>query len=39
MTERMRVEGVLGEIAQGFAIGSFVYNVVFLLLYFLQGRV
>lgn len=31
--------GVLGEIAWGFAIRSFVYNVVLLLLYFLQGRV
>ena len=33
------LEGVLGEIAWGFAMGSFVYNVVLLLLYFLQGRV
>lgn len=30
---------VLGETAWGFAIGSFVYNVVLLLLYILQGRV
>lgn len=30
---------VLGEIAWGFAIRSYVYNVVLLLLYFLQGRV
>lgn len=30
---------VLGEIAWGSAIGSFVYDVVLLLLYFLQDRV
>lgn len=29
------LEEVLGEIARGFAIGSCVYNVVLLLLYFL----
>lgn len=35
----MRGRVVLGEIAWGFAIRSFVYKVVLLLLYFLQGRV
>lgn len=39
MRGRFGVEGVLGETAWGFAIGSFVYNDVLLLLYFLQGRV
>ncbi len=39
MKGRVGLEGVLGEIARGFAIGSFVYNDVLLLLYFLQGRV
>lgn len=38
MKGRVGVEGFLGEIAWGFAIGSLVYNVVLLLLYFLQGR-
>lgn len=35
---RIRGRGVLGEIAWGVAIGSFVYNVVLLLLCFLQSR-
>lgn len=33
------LEGVLGEIIWDFAIGGFVYNVILLLLYFLQSRV
>lgn len=39
MKGRGLVDGALGEIAWGFAIGSFVYTVVLLLLCFLQGRV
>lgn len=35
----MKIRDVLREIAWGFAIRSFVYNVVLLLLYLLRGRV